>query len=145
QTPFTNDTALAANITNEGGAEGRYRVLKNIMGLWLLQRVLQERQINDLPALIAATQALPACRFIINPNDDRFINPEAMCSEIQAACRETAQPIPESDAELARCIFDSLALLYADVLHELAQLRGEDFSQLHIVGGGCQNTLLNQL
>lgn len=52
---------------------------------------------------------------------------------------------PESDAELARCIFDSLALLYADVLHELAQLRGEDFSQLHIVGGGCQNTLLNQL
>ena len=68
-----------------------------------------------------------------------------MCSEIQAACREMAQPIPESDAELARCIFDSLALLYADVLHELAQLRGEDFSQLHIVGGGCQNTLLNQL
>ena len=120
-------------------------MLKNIMGLWLLQRVLQERQINDLPALIAATQALPACRFIINPNDDRFINPETMCSEIQAACRETAQPIPESDAELARCIFDSLALLYADVLHELAQLRGEDFSQLHIVGGGCQNTLLNQL
>ena len=145
QTPFTNDTALAANITNEGGAEGRYRVLKNIMGLWLLQRVLQEQQINDLPALISATQALPACRFIINPNDDRFINPETMCSEIQAACRETAQPIPESDAELARCIFDSLALLYADVLHELAQLRGEDFSQLHIVGGGCQNTLLNQL
>ena len=145
QTPFTNDTALAANITNEGGAEGRYRVLKNIMGLWLLQRVLQERQINDLPALIAATQALPACRFIINPNDDRFINPDEMCSEIQAACRETAQPIPESDAELARCIFDSLALLYADVLHELAQLRGEDFSQLHIVGGGCQNALLNQL
>ncbi len=84
-------------------------------------------------------------RFIINANDDRFINPETMCSEIQAACRETAQPIPESDAELARCIFDSLALLYADVLHELAQLRGEDFSQLHIVGGGCQNTLLNQL
>lgn len=145
QTPFTNDTALAANITNEGGAEGRYRVLKNIMGLWLLQRVLKERKINDLPALIVATQSLPACRFIINPNDDRFINPEAMCSEIQAACRETAQPIPESDAELARCIFDSLALLYADVLHELAQLRGEDFSQLHIVGGGCQNTLLNQL
>lgn len=123
QTPFTNDTALAANITNEGGAEGRYRVLKNIMGLWLLQRVLQERQINDLPALIAATQALPACRFIINPNDDRFINPDEMCSEIQAACREMAQPIPESDAELARCIFDSLALLYADVLHELAKQR----------------------
>ena len=77
QTPFTNDTALAANITNEGGAEGRYRVLKNIMGLWLLQRVLQGTANQRSPALIAATQALPACRFIINPNDDRFINPES--------------------------------------------------------------------
>ncbi|MGT8855519.1 FGGY-family carbohydrate kinase, partial [Salmonella enterica subsp. enterica serovar Paratyphi A] len=66
-------------------------------------------------------------------------------AEIQAACRETDQPVPVSDAELARCIFDSLALLYADILHELANLRGEKFTQLHIVGGGCQNALLNQL
>ncbi|EIR0417122.1 rhamnulokinase [Salmonella enterica] len=143
--PYTTDEALAANITNEGGAEGRYRVLKNIMGLWLLQRVLKERRITDLPALIAQTEALPACRFLINPNDDRFINPDDMRAEIQAACRETDQPVPVSDAELARCIFDSLALLYADILHELANLRGEKFTQLHIVGGGCQNALLNQL
>ena len=68
-----------------------------------------------------------------------------MSAEIQAACRETAQPIPTTPAELARCIFDSLALLYADVLNELAQLRGKPFSQLHIVGGGCQNQMLNQL
>ncbi|EHL5389348.1 rhamnulokinase [Salmonella enterica] len=143
--PYTTDDALAANITNEGGAEGRYRVLKNIMGLWLLQRVLKERRITDLPALIAQTEALSACRFLINPNDDRFINPDDMRTEIQAACRETGQPVPLSDAELARCIFDSLALLYADILHELANLRGEAFTQLHIVGGGCQNALLNQL
>ncbi|EGT4256536.1 rhamnulokinase [Citrobacter amalonaticus] len=145
RTPYTNDAALAANITNEGGAEGRYRVLKNIMGLWLLQRVLKERQVRNLPALIAATEALPACRSLINPNDDRFINPADMSAEIQAACRESGQPVPNSDAELARCIFDSLALLYADVLQELTTLRGETFSQLHIVGGGCQNALLNQL
>ena len=145
RTPYTDDAALAANITNEGGAEGRYRVLKNIMGLWLLQRVLKERQITDLPALIAETQSLPACRFLINPNDDRFINPADMSAEIQAACRESGQPEPTRNAELARCIFDSLALLYADVLQELANLRGEAFSQLHIVGGGCQNALLNQL
>lgn len=143
--PYTTDEALAANITNEGGAEGRYRVLKNIMGLWLLQRVLKERRITDLPALIAQTEALPACRFLINPNDDRFINPDDMRAEIRAACRETDQPVPVSDAELARCIFDSLALLYADILHEQANLRGEKFTQLHIVGGGCQNSLLNQL
>ncbi|EAY0428740.1 rhamnulokinase [Salmonella enterica] len=143
--PYTTDDALAANITNEGGAEGRYRVLKNIMGLWLLQRVLKEQRITDLPALITQTEALPACRFLINPNDDRFINPADMSAEIQAACRETDQPVPVSDAELARCIFDSLALLYADILHELANLRGEAFTQLHIVGGGCQNARLNQL
>jgi rhamnulokinase len=145
KTPYTSDKALAANITNEGGAEGRYRVLKNIMGLWLLQRVLKEQNITDLSVLIADTETLKACRFVINPNDDRFINPTNMSAEIQAACRDTAQPIPNTAAELARCIFDSLALLYADVLSELAELRGKPFSQLHIVGGGGQNHLLNQL
>lgn len=145
KTPCTSEEALAANITNEGGAEGRYRVLKNIMGLWLLQRVLKEQNISDLPALIAETERLPACRSLIHPNDDRFINPDNMSAEIQAACREAGQPVPDSAADLARCIFDSLALLYADVLSELAALRGKPFSQLHIVGGGGQNQLLNQL
>ncbi|MRS17242.1 rhamnulokinase [Enterobacteriaceae bacterium RIT691] len=145
KTPCTSDIALANNITNEGGAEGRYRVLKNIMGLWLLQRVLKEQSVTDLAALIARTEAIPACTYVINPNDDRFINPQDMSAEIQAACRESHQPEPKSAAELARCIFDSLALLYARVLHELADLHGQSFSQLHIVGGGCQNALLNQL
>jgi rhamnulokinase len=145
KTPYTSEQALAANITNEGGAEGRYRVLKNIMGLWLLQRVLKEQNISDLPALIAETETLAPCSFLINPNDDRFINPAHMSSEIQSVCRDSNQPVPYSPAEFARCIFDSLALLYADVLSELAALRGKPFSQLHIVGGGCQNQLLNQL
>ena len=145
KTPCTSDAALRANITNEGGAEGRYRVLKNILGLWLLQRVLKEQNVDHLPALIARTAALPACRFVIDCNDDRFINPDNMSAEIQAACREAGQSVPDTDAELARCIFDSLALLYARVLNELAALRGQPFSQLHIVGGGCQNELLNQL
>lgn len=145
KTPYASCQALAANITNEGGAEGRYRVLKNIMGLWLLQRVTKELAITDLADLIARTQTIPACTFVINPNDERFINPENMTREIQAACRESHQPIPQSDSEIARCIFDSLALLYADILRELADLRGQPVSCLHIVGGGSQNTLLNQL
>ena len=145
KTPATGDIALANNITNEGGAEGRYRVLKNIMGLWLLQRVLKEQNVGDIGALIAETEKLPACRAVINPNDDRFINPENMGAEIQAACRESRQPVPQGAAELARCIFDSLALLYARVLRELADLHGHAFTQLHVVGGGCQNALLNQL
>ena len=145
KTPYVSEEAMAANITNEGGAEGRYRVLKNIMGLWLLQRVLKEQKITDLPGLIADTEKRKACTFLIHPNDDRFINPAHMSTEIQAACREAGQPVPSSPAELARCIFDSLALLYADVLSELASLRGRPFDTLHIVGGGCQNALLNQL
>ena len=111
-TPFNNRAALEANITNEGGAEGRYRVLKNIMGLWLLQRVCEELHIDDL---------------------------------CQLACVENAIPQPHTAAELARCIFDSLALLYRQVLEELATVRGKAFTQLHIVGGGCQNQFLNQL
>lgn len=145
KTPYATPKALAANITNEGGAEGRYRVLKNIMGLWLLQRVTRELKITDLPDLIARAQLIPACKFVINPNDDRFINPESMSREIQAACRESHQPVPLDDSELARCIFDSLALLYAQILKELADLRGRPVSCLHIVGGGSQNALLNQL
>ncbi|MRI51750.1 rhamnulokinase, partial [Enterobacter ludwigii] len=68
-----------------------------------------------------------------------------MSAEIQAACVDAGQPVPSKPAELARCIFDSLALLYAEILSELADLRGRPFTQLHIVGGGCQNQLLNQL
>lgn len=143
--PFTDDAALALNITNEGGAEGRYRVLKNIMGLWLLQRVCAELAIEDLCELVNAAEQQPACRSLINPNDDRFINPASMVCEIQDACVGQGMPAPADAASLARCIFDSLALFYRQVLHELQELRGAAFSWLHIVGGGCQNPLLNQL
>jgi rhamnulokinase len=145
RTPFNHRAALAANITNEGGAEGRYRVLKNIMGLWLLQRVCKELHIDDLGQLIEDAGQQTACRWLINPNDDRFINPGSMVREIQDACVENAMPQPQSAAELARCIFDSLALMYRQVLEQLSQVRGRPFSQLHIVGGGCQNQFLNQL
>ncbi|QII40364.1 rhamnulokinase [Rouxiella badensis] len=145
QTPYNSRAALEANITNEGGVEGRYRVLKNIMGLWLLQRVCEELHIDDLCALIDDAARQTACRWLINPNDDRFINPASMVREIQDACVENAMPQPHSPAELARCIFDSLALLYRQVLEELGNVRGKPFTQLHIVGGGCQNHFLNQL
>lgn len=142
--PYTSAAALNANITNEGGAEG-YRVLKNIMGLWLLQRICTELEIDDIGALVANAGKEPACRSLINPNDARFINPDCMVSEIQNACAEQNMQVPQSAAALARCIFDSLALLYQQALDELAKLRGLAFSQLHVVGGGSQNALLNQL
>lgn len=145
RTPFNSGAALNANVTNEGGAEGRYRVLKNIMGLWLLQRVCDELQIADLCALIDEAASYPACLSIIDANDARFINPASMVREIQDACAEQAMPVPHSPVALARCIFDSLALLYRQVSEELAALRGAAFKRLHIVGGGSQNPLLNQL
>ncbi|ORM73573.1 rhamnulokinase [Pantoea wallisii] len=142
--PCLSDAALHANFTNEGGAEG-YRVLKNIMGLWLLQRVCSELHISDLCQLIAETTREPACRTLINPNHARFINPDSMVQEIQNACAEQLMPIPHTAAALARTIFDSLALLYRQTVLELNQLRGTPLRQLHIVGGGSQNPLLNQL
>ncbi len=142
--PCVSSAALAANITNEGGAEG-YRVLKNIMGLWLLQRVCSELQITDLCGLIADAKNETACRALINPNHDRFINPDSMVQEIQNACAEQNMPVPQSPAALARTIFDSLALLYRQVMSELSQLRAAPLRQLHVVGGGSQNPLLNQL
>ncbi|MCU5775567.1 rhamnulokinase [Erwiniaceae bacterium BAC15a-03b] len=143
--PYNGSDALQANITNEGGAEGRYRVLKNIMGLWLLQRVCEELQIDDLCQLIDEAAQLPACKSFFYPNDERFINPASMVREIQDACAGQGMAIPQSASELARCIFDSLALLYRQVMGELAQLRGKPFTRLHIVGGGSQNHFLNQL
>ncbi|MFS2225794.1 rhamnulokinase [Pantoea sp. B65] len=143
--PHNGSRARQANITNEGGAEGRYRVLKNIMGLWLLQRVCEELQIDDLCQLINEASRLPACKSFFHPNDERFINPASMVREIQDACAGQGMAIPQSACELARCIFDSLALLYRQVIGELAQLRGKNFSQLQIVGGGSQNHFLNQL
>lgn len=144
-TPFTDNAALQANITNEGGTEGHYRVLKNIMGLWLLQRATQELHVQYLPDLIAEAALQPAQYFLINPNDERFINPDNMCLEIQNNCRERGAPVPETPAELARCIFDSLANLYQQVAKELEELRGKPLRHLHIVGGGSQNRFLNQL
>ncbi len=142
--PCVSAAALNANITNEGGAEG-YRVLKNIMGLWLLQRVCNELHISDLCALIREAAQEPTCRTLINPNHHRFINPNSMVQEIQNACAEQHMPIPHTPAALARTIFDSLALLYRQVTGELSQLRDAPIRQLHVVGGGSQNPLLNQL
>lgn len=115
------------------------------MGLWLLQRATQELHVQYLPDLIAEAALQPAQYFLINPNDERFINPDNMCLEIQNDCRERGAPVPETPAELARCIFDSLANLYQQVAKELEELRGKPLRHLHIVGGGSQNRFLNQL
>ena len=107
--------------------------------------MLKELRIRELPARIARTEQRLARCFLLHAHEERFNKPDDVSAEHRAAGRETGQPVTENVSELARCILDGGGLLYADVLSELAALRGKPFSQLHIVGGGGQNQLLNQL
>ncbi|OAT53624.1 rhamnulokinase [Providencia heimbachae] len=144
-TPCICDNAFSANITNEGGINGYYRVLKNIMGLWLFQRICLEHNVQDIDNLIQSVEAITPFTYLINPNDPRFLNPESMSLAIKDACQENQQPIPNTIAELTRCVFDSLALLYRQVFLELQHINKSPLQKLHVVGGGSQNALLNQL
>ncbi len=143
--PCTCEQALVANFTNEGGGYGHYRVLKNMMGLWLFQRICDENKVVDVSALVADAAQEPAFRSVVQPNADCFLNPKSMTATIQKYCEMYQYPIPKTLSQLARCVFDSLALLYRQVADELGQLHGRPLRQIHVVGGGCQNDFLNQL
>ena len=141
--------ALALNMTNEGGLDGTYRLLKNIMGLWLVQQCKRSfdaagRKYDYAQLAQMAAKAKPL-RSIVNLNDPRFLNPPDMPKTIQEFCRETKQPVPKTDGELVRCAYESLALKYREVLGSLEELTGESIEVIHIVGGGSQNRMLNQL
>ncbi len=137
--PFSGKAALAANITNEGGADGTYRVLKNIMGLWLIQRVRDTFPHLTFGDLIQQAESATPFRFLINPNDERFLNPSSMVNAIREFCNETGQGVPHGAGAIARCVFESLAFLYRRVLNDLVLITGQRFTGIHIVGGGCQN------
>ena len=147
QDALISPRVLELNITNEGGVDGTYRLLKNIMGLWLVQqcrRAFAEkgREISYEQLAQLATEA-PAFRSLVNPDDDRFLNPPNMPAAIQDFCRETGQPIPETEGQLVRCVFESLALTYAEVLDGLEGLTGTKIEVVHVVGGGSRNKVLN--
>ena len=149
RTASLSKRTLELNMTNEGGLDGTYRLLKNIMGLWLIQQCKRSFDARgksygygELSEL--ARQAKPL-RSIVDPDDARFLNPPEMPKAIQDFCRETQQPVPETEGELIRCATESLALKYSVVLGWLEELTGESTNVIHIVGGGSQNTLLNQM
>ncbi len=147
--PLLTPEALAANVTNEGGYAGTWRLLRNVMGLWLVQGCRQSFEAagnsRDYAELTYLASVSPAWRSLIDPNDTRFLKPVDMVSEIQSACATAGQPIPQSEGELVRCCLDSLALKYAAVLKQLESLTGSRVDTVHIVGGGSRNDLLNQL
>jgi rhamnulokinase len=136
------------NLTNEGGLDGTYRLLKNIMGLWLVQqckRAFDARGRKYEYAQLAQMAAkAPALRSIVNPDDPRFLNPPDMPKAIQDFCLETKQPVPKTEGELVRCAYESLALKYREVLGWLEELTGNSMQIVHIVGGGSRSAILNQ-
>jgi rhamnulokinase len=145
--PVLGPDALAANVTNEGGVCNTIRLLKNVTGMWLVQRLrvdLEKRGVTmDYGELMKAAEAAPAFRRFINPNDAAFLNPPSMMMAIDDYCVTTSQPTPQNPAEYARCIFESLAFAYREVFSNLAHLAGTTVERIHVIGGGARNTFLN--
>ncbi|MEK4040539.1 rhamnulokinase [Paenibacillus sp. FSL L8-0493] len=144
--PLNSLQAMQANYTNEWGAYGTYRFLKNVMGLWLIQEV--RRLLNNcysFAELAELAQGEEGFRSLIPCNAPRFLNPSNMIEEIRSACMESGQHVPETPGQLARCVFDSLALSYLTYLEELEELTEGRIEGLQIVGGGANNRLLCQL
>lgn len=142
-----NSKSFEYNFTNEGGIEGTTRFLKNICGMWLLERCRQEwtdapDNVNDINS--DAMSAEPF-RSFINPDDPRFANPTSMVEAIREYCRETHQPIPGNYRQMARCIFESLALRYRQVVGYLRELAPFPIKKLHVIGGGTYNHYLMQM
>ncbi|WP_028647007.1 rhamnulokinase family protein [Nocardiopsis sp. CNT312] len=147
--PVRTEESRAANFTNELGVDGTVRYLRNVMGLWVLsesQRTWRERGHGvDLPDLLERAARLPALSCVLDVNDPRFLPPGDMPARLAELAAETGQRPPSTDAEVARCVVDSLALSYRRAVHQAAELSGKTVDVVHMVGGGSLNTLLCQL
>lgn len=133
------------NLTNEGGYDYRFRFLKNIMGLWMIQSVKKEIGGNLGFGEICEQASHCTIPSIVDANDDRFLAPANMTEEVQAACRESGQQVPEEIAEVASVIYNSLAQCYAKTIKEIEEITGQKYDRIHIVGGGANAEYLNIL
>lgn len=145
----TTPEAMRANFTNEGGFGGRKRLLKNVMGLWLLQECRREwtREGDEYPyeELVRLAEEAPAFGALVDPDHPSFMAPGDMLGRVRSFCEETGQEPPQGPGEVSRCIFDSLALRYRQVIEEAEGLTGRPVEAVHVVGGGSRNALLCQL
>jgi len=143
--PIISGKAMAANFTNEGGVGGRIRFLKNIMGLWILQECRRAwGGTMSYDELTAVAEQSPPFRSLIDPDNAAFLRPANMPEAIVAFCRATDQPAPETPAQFARCVLESLALKYRHALDQLQAIFGHPVDVLHIIGGGSRNRVLCQ-
>jgi rhamnulokinase len=146
--PILGPEAYAANFTNEIGASGTVRFLRNVTGLWILDGCVREWSARGMPLtlaeLLAGAAALPASTALVFPDAARFFNPPSMTTELRQALSESGQPAPDDPVALTRIIIDSLALRYASIIADIERLTGDPVPGVHIVGGGSLNDLLNQ-
>ena len=146
--PILSDAVRDSNFSNEGTIQGGFRPLKNIMGLWLIQECRRDwqkaGQSYSWNEIVEEAKKAEPFRSIIDPDYGEFFAGGRMVEKIQAFCRETKQPVPETVGQIARCIYESLALKYRWALERLEEIKGEHITQLNIVGGGCNNKLLDQ-
>ena len=148
--PLSSPGVMAANYTNEGGVCGTTRLLKNIMGLWIIQECKREwdrtGEALDWPGIVALAESVPAFKAVIDVDDPRFLAPGDMPERIRRYCREKGQPVPEGRGEIARTVYEGLALKYRWAIERLERdLLHHPVDVLHIVGGGSKNEMLNQL
>ncbi|MCY1719215.1 rhamnulokinase [Prolixibacteraceae bacterium Z1-6] len=146
--PMVSEETLAMNFTNEGGVEGTTRFLKNIMGMWLIQeckRNWDEEKVMEWQEIVDLSMEAKHFKCFINPDNSVFLNPGNMPKAIQEYCRETNQPVPETKGEIARCIYDSLVLKYKFTIKQIESVTGKQIDKLHIIGGGANNKMMNQL
>jgi rhamnulokinase len=146
--PLVNERVAALNFTNEGGAFGTTRFLRNVMGLWILESCRAEWQKTGVDAdygrLLEEVAALDGPRAVVFPDDPRLLHPASMIGALETQLRETGQTPPDRPAHLARVVLDSLALRYASIIGSIPVLTGQAIEGIRVVGGGSQNVYLNQ-
>ena len=148
--PVTSEESMKLNLTNEGGYEYRFRYLKNIMGLWMIQNI--RRELTDengnrpsFPQLIEAAQNASSFRSVVDVDDDRFLAPASMIEEVKQACADSGQPVPQTIGEVMQVVYNSLAADYKKAVKDLERLTGKTYTSVNIVGGGSQDMYLNQM
>lgn len=146
--PILTKEARLAGYTNEGGLNNSIRFLKNIMGLWIIQECKRtwdkEGKKMSFAEIAEGAAKVEPCRFLINPDADEFYSPHDMPEKIVNYCKRTGGEVPANEFEIARCVYDSLALAYKHNILALEKITGRKIDVLHIVGGGSNNIMLNE-
>ncbi|WP_026526413.1 rhamnulokinase [Butyrivibrio sp. VCD2006] len=161
ETPITSDKARENNLTNEGGAFYRYRFLKNIMGLWIIQSIRRELNGTEyvegvksryatgrtysFPDLIEEARRSEDFEPFIDVNDEAFLSPVSMIDAIKEHCRVNGRPEPQAIGEIMQTVYRSLAKSYEEAIGEISEITGKQITSVHVIGGGCQDAYLNEL